>query len=270
MVLKLNRLLAPSLPRLTRNDRRVLKILLKDSRITDVEMGRRLSISPQAAFKIRRKLEERRLILNYSAIIDYSQFGINALALVMMDVHDATESQRRQIRERISANLINVSKLISGTRSYIILFGFSDVAEMYSFFNEIQANFPNQVRLNHIYTFHIEGLFKNSSKDLFYWAVNNFGKESFLPPPKLDYHSFNQIRQRKKKLSKNEISVLKALVGNSRATAAEIIKKMPDKALTERGVGKIRERLEQKKIIRGYSVKLNYSLLGIGVLLSSF
>ena len=64
------------------------------------------------------------------------------------------------------------------------------------------------------------------------------------------------------KLSHNEKEVLKLLIDNGRVTDTEISKKL---GITAQGVGKIRKKLEDKGIIKGYLVRLDYSMLGIGV-----
>ena len=63
-------------------------------------------------------------------------------------------------------------------------------------------------------------------------------------------------------LSHNEREVLKLLIENGRITDTEISKKLD---ITPQGVGKIRKKLEDKGPIKGYSVKPDYSMLGIGV-----
>jgi hypothetical protein len=48
----------PNFPRLTENDRVVLKKILDSKRIPDSDIVRTMKLSPQAIFKIRSKLED--------------------------------------------------------------------------------------------------------------------------------------------------------------------------------------------------------------------
>ena len=50
------------LPKLTKNDQEVLKNIIKHAKIPDSEIAKRMKLSPQAVFKIRKKLEESGII----------------------------------------------------------------------------------------------------------------------------------------------------------------------------------------------------------------
>jgi Lrp/AsnC family leucine-responsive transcriptional regulator len=64
------------------------------------------------------------------------------------------------------------------------------------------------------------------------------------------------------KLSKNETGVLKLLVEDPRSTNSDIAKKLN---LTAQGVGKIKNQLSEKGIIKGYELHLDYEKLDINI-----
>jgi DNA-binding Lrp family transcriptional regulator len=64
------------------------------------------------------------------------------------------------------------------------------------------------------------------------------------------------------KLSKNENGVLKLLVEDPQSTNSDIARKLK---LTAQGVGKIKNQLYEKGIIKGYELHLDYEKLGISI-----
>ena len=64
------------------------------------------------------------------------------------------------------------------------------------------------------------------------------------------------------RLTKNDRFVLKCLIENGRVSDAEIARKLK---ITLQGVGKIRKKLENSGIIKGYSTTVDYQKLGINV-----
>ena len=66
----------------------------------------------------------------------------------------------------------------------------------------------------------------------------------------------------KRKLSSNELDVIRLLVGDGRMSASEVGRSL---GISSQGAGKIIQRLEKDGIIRGYSVDVDYGALGITV-----
>ena len=62
------------------------------------------------------------------------------------------------------------------------------------------------------------------------------------------------------KLTNNEKKTLKLLLQNGRATDTDISQ---DLKITKQAVGKIRKKLEETGIIRGYSPEVDYGKMGI-------
>ena len=66
----------------TKNEKKVLKLLLVNSRISDTEIANNLKISSQAVGKIRRKLEQS-VVESYGINLNYSKLGIQTFALAL-------------------------------------------------------------------------------------------------------------------------------------------------------------------------------------------
>ncbi len=67
---------------LTRTDRRLLEILQRDGRLTNLELAARVNLSPSACLRRVRTLEEAGVIRSYAAILDPKRVGLGLLAFV--------------------------------------------------------------------------------------------------------------------------------------------------------------------------------------------
>ncbi|HEX8150349.1 MAG TPA: Lrp/AsnC family transcriptional regulator [Pyrinomonadaceae bacterium] len=73
---------------LDEKDARLLEILQKDGRATNVELARAVELTPSATLERVRKLEERGLIKGYTAILDPHALGLGLVAFIFLRVED--------------------------------------------------------------------------------------------------------------------------------------------------------------------------------------
>jgi Lrp/AsnC family leucine-responsive transcriptional regulator len=79
-------------------DRHILNILQADARTSNAEVARQVGMAPSAVFERIRKLEERGVILGYTARIDPRAVGLGLLAFVFVRAEEglsASETERR-------------------------------------------------------------------------------------------------------------------------------------------------------------------------------
>lgn len=69
-------------------DARILEVLQRDGRVTNVELARAVELTPSATLERVRKLEERGLIRGYAALLDPSALELGLLAFIFMRVDD--------------------------------------------------------------------------------------------------------------------------------------------------------------------------------------
>ena len=81
-------------------DRRILRVLQTDARISNAELARRCNLSPAACFERVKRLREKKIITGYAAMVDPARVGRDLLIFVEVlldrttgDVFEA--SQRR-------------------------------------------------------------------------------------------------------------------------------------------------------------------------------
>lgn len=63
-------------------DRRILRVLQADGRISNAELARRCHLSPAACFERVKRLRDRQVITGYAAMVDPAQVGRDLLIFV--------------------------------------------------------------------------------------------------------------------------------------------------------------------------------------------
>src|SRR3989344_3801345 len=150
----------PDSPKLTENDKDVLRKIIDHSRIPDSKNGEENWNSPQAVFKIRAKLEELGIIKGYTPIIDFKKVGIHVMALLVIrlkpDVWDKYSDDL--VSERISKipYVISAYRVADAQASHILLIGFRDTAQKESYIAQIQIKHRNEIEIKEIYTFSVD------------------------------------------------------------------------------------------------------------------
>jgi len=240
-----------------------LKLLLKNGRISDVEIGEKLKITSQAVSKIRRKLKDIGIIKDYCVELDPSSLGITTFALVMLDISPIGIVE--EINKLMSGNLIGFYKICKSDITHIALFAFKNLDELDEYFNSLHFEHSEYVKIKHLYVFPINGLLKNSPSQLFCSILNEFGKENMPMPPPLTHHLRENNKHKVVKFSTNEKNILKSLVKDCRTSYSKITSGLNNLSITGGGARKIVMKLEKKGVINGFSVNLSYEKLGIPI-----
>lgn len=248
------------LTRLTGNERKVLRMLLDNSRISDVEIGQRLKASSQAASKIRKKLEKIEVIDRYIAELDYSSLGLEVFSIALFECKE--DQQYEDFLSHISKNVLSLYKVIKDDVSHIAFLGFKSLYEMDELFHDVNRSYNGTIKIKKLFTFPIQGLIKHSKKDLFNLLIKEFGKEKLPSLPDMKPFFADKPVESKKRLNPNEKMVLAELIGNSRISYKKISRRLNDSDITSRGISKIKERLENKNIVKNYSLELGLEKLG--------
>lgn len=157
---------------LTKNEKKVLKLLIDNAKLSDTSIANRLNISSQAVGRIRKKLEEE-VIKNYTLELDLSKLGLNSLSLIEVKCppKDGKESQEKSIN---CPNVVNVIKLMKGTHTYKVIRICSDLEECE------KCNFGNysSVTISDAQTLPVSNMIKNNFKPLLHKAIDNLGTKT--------------------------------------------------------------------------------------------
>lgn len=155
---------------LTKNEKKVLKILLENSRTTDSEIASKLKITSQAVGKIRKKLENN-IIDGYNLNISYRKIGINIMALAIAKItKEGLEKGTIELEHELTKkpNIISLYRLPKIGATYIIIYGFSDMQEMENFFYNKKMNeeIYKYLDIQEIHSFSSNSIIKKDSTQL--------------------------------------------------------------------------------------------------------
>ena len=118
-------------PKLTKNDQEVLKNIIVQAKLPDADIARKMGLSPQAVFKIRKKLEDKGIIKGYSPILDLKKLGIDVMAMLIVKLTPEVwdEYSDEQIAERIKKipYVVNAYRVLEANASHLILMGFRNI-----------------------------------------------------------------------------------------------------------------------------------------------
>lgn len=80
-------------------DRQLLALLQADARVTNVELSRTLGLSPPGLQKRVKKLEQRRIVQQYVALLDREALGLDLLCLVNVSLAHHRPGLRARFRD---------------------------------------------------------------------------------------------------------------------------------------------------------------------------
>jgi Lrp/AsnC family leucine-responsive transcriptional regulator len=180
----------PTSPKLTENDKEVLKRILDSKRIPDSDIAKDMHLSPQAIFKIRNKLESNGIIKGYMPIIDFKKVGINVLTLLVIRITSKVWAvySDDQISERIARtrNVIDAYRVADENASHILTLGFRDTYQKEQYISLIQTKFAEEVQIKAIYTFSVDKIISQNPLGLLHEIVDKkefSSKDLFLDLP---------------------------------------------------------------------------------------
>lgn len=128
---------------LDETDRRLLRALQEDGRITNQELARRCGLSPAACFDRVKRLRERGVILGYAARLDPAKLGRALLIYVEIlldrttdDVFAAFAEHVREVPDVLECHMV------AGGFDYLLKVRVADMAAYRAFLGSVIAALP--------------------------------------------------------------------------------------------------------------------------------
>jgi Lrp/AsnC family leucine-responsive transcriptional regulator len=129
--------------RLDETDRRLLRALQADGRISNLELAQRCNISPSACSDRVRRLREQGFITGYTAVLDATKVGRGLLIFVEVllekttgDIFESFAAAAREAPEVLECHMV------AGGFDYLIKARVQDMAAYRSFLGDILVNMP--------------------------------------------------------------------------------------------------------------------------------
>lgn len=84
-------------------DRKILRALQKDARISNQDLAALVGLSPSPCLRRVRNLEATGLILGYTALVDQKAYGLPVTVLIRIRLDQHTQDSVRAFEERVGA-----------------------------------------------------------------------------------------------------------------------------------------------------------------------
>ena len=130
--------------RLDATDWRILKELQANGRITNVELARKVGISPPPCLRRVRALEQAGMIAGYFAQLDEKMVGFEVIAFAMVGLHSQSEADLRAFENRVLAwMLVRECYMLSGETDFLLKCVAPDVTAFQDFIIDELTAAPN-------------------------------------------------------------------------------------------------------------------------------
>jgi|SRR3989344_1703405 len=151
---------------LTYNEKKIVQMLLEKGNITDTGISAKLNISKQAIGKIRKKLEEKKIIQGYSINVDLKSIGIDLISIIKINIKSGGLNINNEIKKFISTNtdIIRAHTIIFSKPGIILVCGFSNLDQLNIFVKEMADNL--YVEVEEVFVSKIDDTLKDSYSDL--------------------------------------------------------------------------------------------------------
>ena len=124
-------------------DRRILRILLRDGRISNLALAERVGLSPSACLRRVAALEKAGVIAGYRAVLDPEKTGIGFTAYVTVGLNRHTKSVQEAFeRAMMSAPEVRECHNITGAVEYLLRVEASDLPAYKRFHTDILGALP--------------------------------------------------------------------------------------------------------------------------------
>jgi Lrp/AsnC family transcriptional regulator for asnA, asnC and gidA len=155
-----------NLPKLTKNDQKVLKKIIDQAKIPDLEIAKKMGLSQQAIFKIRHKLEDLGIIRGYMPIIDFKKIGIRTL--VVMGIKFTTYIWEKYTEDQIAERIQKIPQVITAYRipesniSHLLVMGFKDTDHKDRYLMKLQSKYSKEIEIVQVYPFSVDRIIKDN------------------------------------------------------------------------------------------------------------
>jgi len=136
---------------LDRTDFRILKILQKDGRITNVDLAEKIHLSPPPCLERVKRLEREGFIEKYVGILNPYKLNAGLLAFIQVTLHNTASQDLEEFNSAVaSLEQVQECHMVSGGFDYLIKVRTSDMQSYRDFLGHELAAIPN-VRETHTY-----------------------------------------------------------------------------------------------------------------------
>ena len=142
-----------------RYDDAILRELTADGRLSNVDLARRIGLSPSACLRRVQELERTGVIAGYRAVLDPAANGIGLVAYIAVGLNDHTKAAQEAFEAGVDvAPEVREVHNITGTVEYLLRIEVADIAAYKVFHTDVLGTLP---QVNAITTYVVMGSPKN-------------------------------------------------------------------------------------------------------------
>ena len=142
-----------------RYDDAILRELVIDGRVSNVELARRVGLSPSACLRRVQELERGGTIAGYRAVLDPAAMGTGLVAYIAVGLNDHTKPAQLAFERGVAeAAEVRECHNITGTVEYLLRVEVADIAAYKVFHTDVLGTLP---QVHAITTYVVMGSPKN-------------------------------------------------------------------------------------------------------------
>ncbi|MBI2105934.1 Lrp/AsnC family transcriptional regulator [Candidatus Woesearchaeota archaeon] len=127
--------------KIDQTDRKILSILVENSRLSYRQIAKKINVSAATVLNRIRKLEENKIIKNYSSLIDHNKIGFEITAIIEIKLHKGIEHVGDKVYNELKANPYIISLYsVTGPYDVIAVTKFRDREELNIFIEKMASN----------------------------------------------------------------------------------------------------------------------------------
>ncbi len=150
---------------LTLREKQVLGELIKNCKISDQEIARKLKTSRPTILKIRNRLKKKGIIKGYSTLIDFEKIGLNLQAIILYGWRDYSKSEELEATIKFIKSLPEVILFVKvegvGSKTDLIISLHEDLKDYEKFIRKLKYQWKDNVENVDVFLSSVDGIFKN-------------------------------------------------------------------------------------------------------------
>jgi DNA-binding Lrp family transcriptional regulator len=150
--------------KLTPREKQVLTELLKDCKVSDQEIARRLKTSRPTVFKIRERLEKEGIIKSYVPLVNFEKLNLNLQAVILYRWRDYSKTSELEKIVKLIKSMPEVILFIKGegmgSKTDLIISIHEDIKDYERFIRKLKYEWKDHAESIEVFLSSIDGISK--------------------------------------------------------------------------------------------------------------
>jgi len=166
--------------KLSKTEKEFISSLFKDASKTDSDIANEIGVSKASVSRIRKKLIEEKVLVDFTPIIDFEKIGIKLFAMVTFDWGNFKDQKvTEQMQEFLVKNphtiLLTEGESVDGL-NYLLYLGFEDLEDYHEYFSSFRKNYGEFVKQLNVFFIPINKIIIHDYGNLVVHALKRLGK----------------------------------------------------------------------------------------------